>query len=211
MRHNVRMEAEPEIDTAKSFRSVQRLRELVRYVLGTSPDNETDWIEWKCGHDLTTAAGRFAVSKQIIGFSNRDPRRAAVHAGGCAFIVLGAEPGNLEGQPALDPSKVEAGISPFVGTDGPQWSPLTIDVDGKAVVVITVEPPDWGDPIHALRKHFSKADGTAAKDGEVFVRRPGATHPGSSSELQMLQRRLLCRPAEGLEIIVQSTGDPIPV
>lgn len=199
-----------EIDATGPFRSVPRLLELVRFVLATSPDNETDWIEWKCGVDLSTPAGRFSVAKQILGFANRDPRRTAGHAGGCAFMVLGAEPGHLSGQAAMDPSKVEAGVRSYIGTDGPAWLPQTINVDGTDVVVISVEPPQWGDPIHTLRKEYRAKDGSGAKDGEVFVRRAGGTHPATSEEMRMLQMRLLSRAAEGLEVVVQSVGKPLP-
>ena len=204
------MTSAAEIDTTRPFRSMPRLVELVRYVLATSADNETDWIEWKCGIDLSKAPGRFAVGKQILGFGNRDPRRATNHAGGCAFVVLGAEPGNLAGQHPMDPSRVEAAIRPYVGIDGPAWLPQTVRINGTDVLVITVEPPHWGDPIHTLRKEYRPKEGGGAKDGEVFVRRPGGTHPATSGELEMLQRRLLSRPAEGLEVLVQSVGDPIP-
>lgn len=199
-----------EIDVTKPFRSVPRLVELVRFVLATSPENETDWIEWKCGLDLSKPAGRFSVAKQILGFANRDPRRAAGQAAGCAFLVLGAEPGRLPGQLAMDPSKVEAAIRPYVGTDGPAWLPQTVNVDGTDVLVITVEPPEWGDPIHTLRKEYRADDGSGAKDGEVFVRRPGGTHPATSEEIRSLQLRLLSRPAEGLEVVVHSVGEPLP-
>jgi hypothetical protein len=203
--------AAEEIVTTKPFRSVPRLVELVRYVVATSPDNESDWLEWKCGLDMTKAAGRFAIAKQIIGFANRDPRRAATHAGGCAFMVLGAEPQNMPGQPGMDPANLDAAIRPYVGADGPGWLPHTVNVSGTDVVVITVEPPRWGDPIHSLHKEYWAEDGTGgAKNGEVFIRRPGGTHPASSAELQMLQRRLVNRPAEGPEVVVQSVGEPIP-
>lgn len=199
-----------EIDATKPFRSAPRLVELVRFVLATSQDNETDWIEWKCGLDLSKPAGRFSVAKQILGFANRDPRQAARHAAGCAFMVLGAEPGRLAGQEAMDPSKVEAGVRSYIGTDGPAWLPQTINVDGADVVVITVEPPQWGDSIHTLRKEYRAKDGSGAKDGEVFVRRAGGTHPATSEEMRVLQMRLLNRAAEGLEVVVQSVGKPLP-
>lgn len=85
-----------------------------------------------------------------------------------------------------------------------------MDIDDKNVVVITVEAPQWGDPIHALRRELRDEEGSGAKDGEVFVRRPGGTHPASSAELQMLQRRLLSQPSEVLEVVVQFVGQPIP-
>lgn len=160
--------------------------------------------------DISKPAGRFSVAKQILGFANRDPKRASGRAAGCAYLVLGAEPGNLAGQSAMDPSKVEAALRPYIGTDGPAWLPQTINLDGRDVVVISVEPPQWGDPIHTLRKEYRSADGTGAKDGEVFVRRPGGTHPATSEEIRMLQMRLLSRVAQGLEVVVESVGEPLP-
>ena len=64
------------------------MKDLVRYVLAANTKNETDWLEWKVGVDLSKPEGRFDVAKQVLGFANRDPNRAALNAGGCAYVVL---------------------------------------------------------------------------------------------------------------------------
>lgn len=205
------MTADAEVDITAPFRGIPRLVALVRYVLATSAPNEADWIEWKVGLDLTKPAGRFAVARQIIGFANRHPSRAALHAGGCSYLVVGAEPGNLAGWAPMDHAKVEQAIRPYVGDDGPVWQPYTVQVDGVDVLVLSVEPPALGDPIHTLRKEYSDpTGGRGAPEGAVLVRRGSSIRQASHAEIKMLQDRLLNRRSAGLEIVVESIGDRIP-
>lgn len=112
------------LDITRVLRGVVDLAGLVRYIVATNPKNETDWLEWKGPLDLSTADHRFSVSKQILGFSNRDPDRSAAHAGGCAYVVLGAEPAHLTGQSPMDPADLEAGLRRYIGVDGPAWTPV---------------------------------------------------------------------------------------
>lgn len=98
------------LDVTRPLRGVNDLAALVRYVLATNAKNETTWLEWKRMLDLTTSQHRFDVAKQILGFSNREPDRAAAYAGGCAYVVIGAEPSNLAGQDSIDPADLEAGL-----------------------------------------------------------------------------------------------------
>lgn len=195
------------LDVRRALRGVVDLGRLVRHVLTTSANNETDWLEWKSAVDLMAPAGRFAVAKQVLGFSNRNPDRAAVHVEGCGYLVLGAEPGILHGQAPMDPADLEAALRRYVGEDGPAWSPVWITTGGVEVLVITVEPPRWGDPIRTLRKAFDNFE-----DGAVFVRRPGGCHRASTDEMQMLQTRF-SRQSEWppLGISVEVLSGPLPV
>jgi hypothetical protein len=195
------MSRPPQLGVSRPLRGVADLELLIDYVLGTSPNNETNWLEWKRGLDLSTPAGRFEVSRHILGFGNRHPDRAGINMGGCAYLVLGAEPGNLVGQPSIDPADLQAGLQAYVSHDGPQWSPVWIPRNGLDVLVITVEPPQWGDRIHTLEKGF---DGSQA--GEIFVRRVGSTNPRSPAEMAMLQERLLRQPSNPVQVDVQSIG-----
>jgi hypothetical protein len=135
------MDSGDNFDATKSFRGTVALTELVRYIERTDPNNETDWLEWKVGLDLTTPEGRFQVAKQILGFANRSPERAAVHAAGCGYVVLGVEPGNLAGQEPIDPAALADGLVAYVGADGPRWTPIWLSIDTKRVLVIEVGPP----------------------------------------------------------------------
>ena len=65
----------------------------------------------------------------------------------------------------------EQGIATYIGgAEGPDWGPSYEDVDGKTVLVITVEPPRWGDPVFTFRRGFD-----AYRDGDIFIRRAGKT------------------------------------
>jgi hypothetical protein len=150
------------------------LEQLVAYVYGADPKNETDWLEWKTGLDLASGKGRFDASRHILGFSNRAPGAARRHAAGLAFLVLGVEPGNASGQAPMDPADLTAGIRTYVGTQGPVWAPLWITLEGVSVLVFTIEAPQPGDSIHSLQKAF---DGC-----EELERHPDAVRTGARCE-----------------------------
>ena len=48
-------------------RGVDDLEQLVTHIHTANPQNETDWLEWKIGLDLSAAEGRFEASKHIFG------------------------------------------------------------------------------------------------------------------------------------------------
>jgi hypothetical protein len=196
-----------DLNTKAAFRSLARLEALVRFVMDPVGD-ETNWLEWKCGIDPLKAEGRFAIARTILGFANRLPDRAALNAEGCAFMILGAEPGKLPGQLSIDPSTIEQGLRSYLGTDGPQWQPQNVPIDGVNVIVLTIEPPKWGDPIHTLRKEFQN-QGVGGNDGAVFVRRGSSTCLASSAELTALQMRLLRKVADPVALVVESIGEPL--
>lgn len=182
------------IDTTRQFAGDVRLVELVRYVEASVPDNETEWLEWKSGLDFATIEACFAVAKGILGFSNRDPGVAARFAGGHAYFVLGAEPGSIAGQPSIDNDDVVKKVTPFVGSEV-SWRPHWAEVDGKSVLVIEVDPPNWGDRSHPLQKQFQDPKSSRSfMAGQLFVRRPGGSHPVNPSELRMLEDRVILRP-----------------
>jgi hypothetical protein len=101
---------EEPLDLGRPLRGVEQLAALVAHVHRAHPKNETDWLEWKTGLDLTSAAGRFEVARQILGFANRDPDVARRHAGGLAYLILGIEPGNPCGQSLIDNADLTASI-----------------------------------------------------------------------------------------------------
>ena len=79
---------------------------------------ETDYLEWKSGYDLSAKPGAGKTAKQLIGFANRDPSRAAGHLQGHAYLLLGVEAGKLVGIPAQwDSADVETWVSPFVNAE----------------------------------------------------------------------------------------------
>lgn len=193
-----------EFDTSKPLRSLADLVNLTRFVLTADPHNESDWIEWKASLDLRLKKDQLAIAKQILGFGNRDPNAAARNVGGCGYLLLGVEPDGLVGQSQVDPANLQSGIERYVAHGSPHWSPTWVDVDGHSVLVITIEPPTAGDPIHTLRRSFDNAWA-----GQVFVRRAGGTHPASPAEVAMLAERFADRAAMPPHIEVRDISTEI--
>jgi len=190
----------PPLDPTGPIRGADALEQLLVYVHTTNPNNETDWLEWKRGLDLTKAEGKIAVARTILGFANREPASARRHADGCAFMVLGLEPGSVTGQDSIDPSALTQGLRPYLGSQGqsPVWSALWGSFEGVGVLVIMVEPPGQGDPIYTLKKTHGPTEA-----GTIFVRHPGLTDRAGPEDVEMLAARL-SQAAPQLEIVVSS-------
>jgi Schlafen, AlbA_2 len=158
---------------------------------------EADWIEWKSRVDLHDRRSRMDhVVRHVLGFTNRDPGRAANVAEGCAYLLLGVEPGGLHGVERIDPATLESWMLPYLGPDL-QWDAAPVDLDGKTVLVITVEAPRWGDSAFPLRKALDPY-----ADGTIFVRRLGKTERASAAEID----QLFARAARGAQVLQVSLG-----
>jgi hypothetical protein len=131
-----------------------------------------------------------------LGFANRDPDQAARVSDGCAYVLIGVEPGDLAGTAPIDIATLEQRITSYTGPDGPEWDANYVEYDSKYVLVVTVEAPRWGDTIFALAKNVGPYE-----NGRVFVRRPGRTTPARAEELQRLvERARLTRRTPQLEV-----------
>ena len=181
------------IDTSTAFRSAQRLTALVQAVRqASSHDMETHWLEWKSSLDFDSPAGRFAAARAIIAFANRHPETAARECEGEAYLVVGAEPGQVVGVDVLDAAVIHDKLRPFV--DGPNWTVGYVEVEGNSVLVITVAPPQPGDRIHSLVSPYQ-----GNRSGTVFHRGVASSAPATHRELGMLQDRLLRTPPESAD------------
>jgi hypothetical protein len=89
----------------------------------------------------------------------------------------------LIGVEQIDPATLESWLRLYLGPEL-QWDANYVELDGKAVLVITVEPPRWGDKAYPLRKAFDRYE-----DGIIFVRRLGKTERASSAEIDQLSAR----------------------
>lgn len=176
-----------QIDTSTPFLRPSQLTALVRAVYSADPNDEHRWIEWKSTLDLTTSAGLAHIVKHTLGLANRQPTAAAQHAGGFGYLLVGVEPGAINGVTTIDPETLIGKIRVYVG-DAVRWTPEYIEVDGKHVLVVIVDPPQPGDQIHSLRKQLDKFPA-----GAIFVRHTGRTDPATPGDLDMLQARLLER------------------
>ncbi|NJC73019.1 hypothetical protein HC031_25360 [Planosporangium thailandense] len=176
-----------QIDTSEPLLRPSQLSALVCAVRDADPHDEHRWIEWKSSLDLTTPAGQGHIVKHVLGLANRDPTGASRWAGGYGYLLVGVEPGAVNGVTSVDPEVLVGQVRAFVGSTV-QWTPELVSVDGAQVLVVIVDPPRPGDPIHCLRKQLDKFP-----PGTIFVRHTGRTDPHTPGDLEMLQARLLER------------------
>jgi hypothetical protein len=173
------------VDLRRAARSHSERIAVVEAVADSAAhEPETDWIEWKSNLDISTTEGSFSVARSILGFGNRDPGYAARFARGCAYFLVGVEPGNVFGTQPHDPANTEQWFRRFIAPGEPQWSVDYLDVRGKTVMLVTVEAPQWGDEIFTLQKGFEKA-----KAGDVFVRLNGKTEYATPADIRRLTER----------------------
>lgn len=184
------------IDSSRPYRWPSELIELVEAVTRADPSNESTWIEWKSTLDLGDKSGHYHVAKHVLGFANRTVATARTHVGGHAYMIVGAEPGGVEGIEAVDPAVLRSKIIRYVGA-AVRWRPELISVQGKQVLMVVVDPPEAGDPIHPVRHQLDKHE-----KGRILVRRAGSTDPADDFEVDQLVQRV--RTGEGgLEITIE--------
>lgn len=170
------------IDTSQPLLRPSQLDALVRGVLAADTHDEHDWIEWKSTLDFTAANDKWHIAKQVLGFSNRTAGAARRHTGGYAYLLLGVEPGALTGVTSIDNAVLTNVIDRYVAPV--RWSVEQVQVDGKKIVIIIVEPPKDGDPPFTLKKAYEKF-----AEGTIFVRSPGRTEQASSAQVAALVER----------------------
>ncbi len=192
-----------DIDLSREIRGVDQLRVLVRAVLAAHPSEETSWVEWKSDIDLTSKDGCMKVASAILGLANRPVDDAARTCAGFGYLVVGAEPDNLTGVVVPDPADWVTKVEQYLkGDTAPTWAPTTIPIDGRNVLVITVDPPQHGDLIWTVRKELS-----GVMSGTVFVRKPGKTERATAKDMDALQERLLARTPSLPDLVVELVGD----
>ncbi|MGW1008291.1 hypothetical protein [Streptomyces sp. NPDC002520] len=164
-----------------------RQRELIRAVLNASSADETRWLEWKSQHDVSKAAGAFAVSKAILGFANRMPDVAEQWAGGHAYLLVGVDEHAIHGVTTHDVEKVDGWLRRYLGEFSRYqftYVPLDTDEGKRHVMLVDVSPPRWGDLIHPLHKEYE-----SFRPGVVFHRYAGKTEPARPAEIYALTER----------------------
>ena len=172
------------IDTSKAFRFPDEVARLVTAIVErTRDEDETMWLEWKEYLDLASEAAFQHLPHTILAFANREPAVAEHWSEGYAYLVIGAEPGNLHGVQPIDPGDLTARLRAYIG-DAIGWHPLYVQLNEVTVLVIAVDPPRAGDRIHPLHKQLRNF-----APGTVFTRRPGTNVQASPDMLAMLERR----------------------
>jgi hypothetical protein len=158
---------------------------------------ETDSIEWKSAWNLDEAKYRFETARHILGFGNRTVAAARRSFEGCSYLLAGVEPGNLVGVERLDPAKIDDAIRKYVAPGEPRWAPTYVTLEGRDVLIITVESPRDGDRIFKLQQGFG-----GALSGRIYARRNGQTEEANPAEHAALEERLLGgRPTVNLSLV----------
>lgn len=155
---------------------------LVQYVLATDDRAERYFLEVKSEVDLNTKADQAKVAKFILGAANRDRAQAARRFGGYSLMVLGVGSSEVVGVPPFEAKDLAKTVTRLVGSDGPSWDFDRVEVDGKDVIIITVDPPTgelW----------TCRADGAGVTDGAIFVRADGETRQATGDEIRVLISR----------------------
>jgi hypothetical protein len=182
------------VDTSCALRTPEELVSLVQAIVAALPEDELDWIEWKIAGDLGSKATAGTIARHILGMANRIPDRAALHAQGCGYLVMGAQPGSLSGIVPVDPANLGLAVQPYLGSEGPTWTHQYVPDGQVTVLVVMVEPPMPGHRIFTLQKEFTRisAEGGGSKTyraGTIFVRHPGRTEIAQPGEIKALEDR----------------------
>ncbi|MFV2114197.1 hypothetical protein ACFHW0_17900 [Micromonospora sp. LOL_025] len=173
------------LDVSKPFRFHRELLQLVNAVLNAGGADEARWIEWKGTLDLATGPGQHHLARQILGFANRDPDVAARWAGGYAYLIVGAEPGVTKpaGVAVVDAATLEGQLAKWLPGEI-VWNMDYVRIGDADVLVIAVDPPSWGDPIHTLQKTIGNH-----APGTVFTRHQASIDTANPADMRMLQHR----------------------
>ncbi|KYH44161.1 hypothetical protein AZH51_15395 [Branchiibius sp. NY16-3462-2] len=149
---------------------------------------EEDWLEWKSELDLSTAAGRFELAKEVLAKANRPVIRSLANCLGWSYVLVGVSEKGIQGTREWPTATLEQKLGQYLGqgTDAPAWRPVNVGVGGEVVLAIEIAPPQDGDPIYTLRKSFE-----SFKEGTVFVAGVEKAEQASPDDMRMLQQRLL--------------------
>ncbi len=182
-------------------------RALIDHALSLGDLSEVGYLELKGLLPFTERTDRkrsaVVLARAVLGMGNRMPDVAAAHLEGFGVVLVGIQDQNLVGAEQVDGAVLRDAVQSYVGEDGPQWDYVFVDHRDGLVLALVVDPPRWGDRTHACRKEYSAADGgLTVRDGEVFVRQPGATKPAASHDIAQLERRRGQAPHQGAEVVL---------
>jgi hypothetical protein len=199
----------PAIDTSRIPRGERAARALVDAVATGDDRLERHYLELKGPLDLKNSKDKAKLAKFILGAANRMPDTAAVAFGGHAVMVIGVADGLLVGMPPVEHLDIEKAITPFIGTDGPQWDLIRVPVPDSAndILILIVDPPQWGQPPFSCRKD---GDGGLV-DGDIYVRGDGETRRAKSGDHAALARRTATASIPSIAFNVSMDGEAVPL
>lgn len=144
----------------------------------------------------------------MLGFSNRNADQAARNMGGCAYFLAGVSLGDLQGVDVVDAAQLEGQVGTYVGPDI-SWRADYLPFEGVNVLVVTVEPPRWGEGARPARKTFNPEGGgpIAFQAGDILVRHQASTERATPADIDMLNRRAARGGSSGLTIDVRPANE----
>jgi hypothetical protein len=81
------------------------------------------------------------------------PDLAEKHLGGAGVVLIGiGQQQTVVGAEQVDGAVLRDAVEPYVGEDGPRWDYQFISHRDGLILAVIVDPPRWGDSIHACRK-----------------------------------------------------------
>ncbi len=196
-----------DLDTSRLPGRPAEWQALLAAIHEAAPNDEQQWLEWKSCIDLSSRDDVGTIlAKAILAMSNRDPDEAVRCVGGYGIVVIGVEPAAVHGVTPVDNADLDALVARYIGDDGPRWQPYWDKFHGKNVLIVHVEPPKWGDPVHTLRRDAGKY-----RDGDVFVRRLARSDKAKSVDITRLTARAArCQDQQGPAIRVE-VNNPRPL
>jgi hypothetical protein len=200
--------------TTLARRPSERLA-IVAHVRDSRTVEETDYLEWKSAYDLSSKPGAAATARQLIGMANRDFAQAERHAEGSAYVLIGVEPGMVHGVPHWDSADIENWLARYVVPEL-RYDPHYVEIDGKEVLLFTVDAPRQGDPIYCLQRQCdveevvtSGSTGQVEKrikktlpKGAIYVRHGGKTEQHTPEDLTRLTARAVVTGQPTLDVAV---------
>ncbi|MFD6677751.1 hypothetical protein ACFWDA_25755 [Rhodococcus zopfii] len=199
------------LDTSRAPAGELVARALVDAVIASDDRIERHYLEVKSTLDLDTKKDQAKLAKFILGAANRMPDKAAAAFEGHGVMVIGASNGSALGIPPIEALEIQKAVLPYIGADGPRYDLVRVPVSGSSheVLVILVDPPEWGQGPFICRK---SGDGQL-RDGAVFVRADGETREARADELQQLIQRgqVATTPPTDFAVRVVGTVRPIMI
>ena len=80
----------------------------------------------------------------------------------------------------------------------------------RVQIAITGEPPEYGDPITAMRESYDshKRDDSVCRRGDVFVRRHGSTEPATQEVAPVAARRAVMQAMAAMPLWARFPAPP---
>lgn len=180
---------------------------VIDHALSLGDLSELDYLELKGALSFEKACARASgatIARAVLGLANRMPDVAGQHLAGHGVILVGIAGGKVVGADEADPAEVRPRITLYVGEDGPGWDFQYVKHPGGLVLVVVVDPPRWGDPIHTWRRETTLNE-RPIREGEIFVR-TSRTQPATSVDVKNLSRRLTASPHSSVEPRIEFRG-----